>query len=40
MNGLDAAQLALLSDLLERRQAELIGHQDTDMQGGGRDLAV
>jgi DnaK suppressor protein len=25
MNGLDAAQLALLSDLLERRRAELAG---------------
>ena len=40
MNGLDAAQLALLSDLLERRQAALIGHQEPDAPGGGRDLAV
>ena len=40
MNGLDAAQLALLNGLLERRRAELVGHHGVAVQMGARDLAV
>ena len=40
MNGLDAPQLALLGDLLERRRADLVGHQGASVQLGSRDLAV
>lgn len=40
MNGLDAAQLALLKGLLERRRAELAGHAGVPAQAGARDLAV
>ena len=40
MNGLDAAQLALLSGLLERRRADLLGQHGVTMQVGSRELAV
>ncbi len=40
MNGLDAAQLALLGDLLERRRADLTGHRGVLVSTGARDLAV
>ncbi len=40
MNGLDAAQLALLSDLLERRRADLAGQRGVLVSSGARDLAV
>ena len=40
MNGLDAAQLALLGDLLERRRADLVGHHGLTVKAGSRDLAV
>ncbi len=39
MNGLDAAQLALLRGILERRRAELVGDA-VPVQVGARDLAV
>ena len=40
MNGLDAAQRALLGDLLERRRADLADHHGLTVQAGSRDLAV
>ena len=40
MNGLDAAQLALLGDLLERRRANLAGHHGLTVTDNSRDLAV
>jgi DnaK suppressor protein len=40
MNGLDAAQLAQLKGLLERRRAELAGLARVPTRSGGRDLAV
>ncbi len=40
MNGLDAAQLALLKNLLERRRAGLGGEHGVLTAAGGRDLAV
>ncbi|WP_426211217.1 TraR/DksA family transcriptional regulator [Massilia sp. TWP1-3-3] len=40
MNALDAAQLALLSDLLERRRAALAGPPGLRATAGGRDRAV
>lgn len=40
MNGLDAAQLALLGDLLERRRADLMDHHGLTVQANSRDLAV
>lgn len=40
MNGLDAAQRALLGDLLERRRADLVSHHGPTVQISSRDLAV
>lgn len=40
MNVLDAAQLALLSDLLERRRAALTGPPGLLAPAGARELAV
>ncbi len=40
MNGLDAAQLAQLGGLLERRRTDLLGHQGVTLQMGSRELAV
>jgi DnaK suppressor protein len=40
MTGLDAAQLALLSSLLERRLAELAAQEHLHSQAGAGELAV
>jgi DnaK suppressor protein len=40
MNGLDAAQLAQLGALLERRRADLVGPQGMTEPPGAHDLAV
>lgn len=40
MNGLDAAQLALLKSLLERRRNDLAGQEAVLAQAGKRDLPV
>lgn len=40
MNGLEAAQLALLKSMLERRYAELAVHAEPELVAGARDLPV